>query len=230
MRKLGIILGFVVLSVVVLIGGAVAWYKISYPTYTYRYRMTVEVVTDGALRSGSSVIEVQLIKQPPIITNSPPVFPKVRGEAVFVDLGAGRNVIALLAAGPNGNNVDYPSSVVAQHFRLSGVKNEDLARFPKLQGRWELPEDQIPTLVTFADTNDPKSARVVGPGEFTEVLGPGVRLERVWIEMTDTPVTMSIERRLPWLKTHKGYLGGSFDATWTRPARNLTGAEFVQGL
>ena len=38
-------------------------YKINYPTYTYRYRMTVNVEVDGQMRSGSSVIEVRVSKQ-----------------------------------------------------------------------------------------------------------------------------------------------------------------------
>jgi len=45
-------------------------YKISYPTQTYRYRMTVNVEVDGQMRSGSSVIEVKVAEQPAIIINA----------------------------------------------------------------------------------------------------------------------------------------------------------------
>ncbi len=46
------------------------------------------------------------------------VLTKVIGEAVFVDFGQGRNVIALLAAGQNATDVDFPEYVVGKHFQL----------------------------------------------------------------------------------------------------------------
>jgi hypothetical protein len=222
--------GKIVLGVVLLIGGTVLWYMLAFPTYTYRCRMTVEVMVDGVLQSGSSVIEVQLITQPRIITDTPPVFPKVRAEAVFVDLGKGRNTIALLASGPNASFVDYPAYVVSTHFKLSTVVSEDLVKFPKLQGRWDLPDDQMPSFVTFTDLNDPKTAHVIEREEFGPVFGRDVKLGRVFIEITSDSGTREIEKKMPWLKSHKGYLGGSFDPTWSRPARNLTGTEFIRGL
>ena len=99
MRRSVRILLYIALGIVALIVGAVLFYKGVFPTYSYRYSMTVEVTVDGVVHSGSSVIEVDLVKQPRIITDTPAVLPKVHGEAVFVDLGKGRNVIALLASG-----------------------------------------------------------------------------------------------------------------------------------
>ena len=152
------ILLYIALGIVALIVGAVLFYKGVFPTYSYRYRMTVEVTVDGVVHSGSSVIEVDLVKQPRIITDTPAVLPKVHGEAVFVDLGKGRNVIALLASGPNGSNVDYPSSLVSKHFKLSW-DDWDLAKYSDLRGSSTAQSD-MPTFVTFGDLNDPKSARV----------------------------------------------------------------------
>jgi hypothetical protein len=40
------------------------FYKIKYPTYTYRYRMTVAVDAGGETRSASSVIEVTATRVP----------------------------------------------------------------------------------------------------------------------------------------------------------------------
>jgi hypothetical protein len=117
MRTLGIILGSIVLIIALLIGGAIAWWKVNYPTYTYRYRTTVEVEVDGTVHSGSSVIEVGINNQPPI-GSAPPYVAHLRGEAVFVDLGRGRNVIALLAAGAPVPNVNYPDSIVPALFDL----------------------------------------------------------------------------------------------------------------
>ena len=46
------------LGIIVAIAAVAGLYKLKYPTYTYRYRMTVEVDVGGEVRSQSSVIEV----------------------------------------------------------------------------------------------------------------------------------------------------------------------------
>ena len=244
MRTLGIIFGCIVLILMLLIGGGVVWYMLAYPAYTYRYRMTVEVMADGALHSGSSVIEVKIHTQPNLLSN-PTIFTAIRGEAVFVDLGKGRNVIALLASGPKGGNVDYPSYLVSKHFKLSW-DDWDLAKYSELRGRWDLPDDDFPTFVTFTDLNDPKSARVVGPYQFEQVFGARVRFNRAFIEMVPAgtwpfrvfgwpralagePVTRGIFQRLPWLAGFKGYSGGQAQPDWSRPEKNLTGNLFTRG-
>jgi hypothetical protein len=224
MRALRIVAAFIV----VLIVGGVAWCEVAYPTYTYRYRMTVEVEVDGKLHAGSSVIEVRLITQPTDLVPVPAVRPEASGEAVFVDLGAGRNVVALLTSGPDLLNVDYPKYVVSTHFGLSTVK-ADWGKYPKLHQRWDLPANRMPALVTFLDVNDPKSARLLSQSDFGAVLGPGIRLKRVWIEMTSDPVTRDIFRRLPWLKSFKGYSGGQSGRDRSRPDRNLTFEMFTVG-
>ena len=191
MRTLGIIL----LCILAVIGGGVAWCKISYPAYTYRYRMTVEVTVNGVVHSGSSVVEVTVQKQPEV-GDAPAQVSHVRGEAVFVDLGDGRNVIALLASGPNGSDVDYPYGLVPRLFRTS-YDEHDLPKLAGLRGRRDIPENKLPTFVTFADLNDPKSVRVVKSDEFSQVFGPNVRLSDARIEMTNEPVTRGIEQKMP---------------------------------
>jgi hypothetical protein len=181
--------------ILVLVGGAIAWWKISYPTYTYRYRMTVEVLAGGAVRSGTSVIEVRIDKQPKF-GSAPPQVSRFRGEAVFVDLGGGRNVIALLASGPAARNVDYIFNVIPTVFGLT-FADRDLAKLSSLRGSRQLPASFLPTFVTFADLNDPKTVRVVMPEEFEQAFGPGTRLLSVTVEPVDVPVTMGIEQRMP---------------------------------
>lgn len=194
MRTLGIILASVVLFIAVLIGGAIAWYKINYPTYTYRYRMTVEVEDDGKVHIGSSVIEVRINMQPQF-GSAPPYVPHTSGEAVFVDLGDGRNVIALLAAGSRAENVNYSDSIVPGLFDLPF---KDWAKLSDLRGTREVPGSRTPTFVTFTDLNDPNSARVVEPADFPKIFGAGVKPPIVTIEMTNDPVTEGIEKKLPW--------------------------------
>jgi hypothetical protein len=185
-------LGIVAACIVVLIGGAIAWWKVSYPTYTYRYRMTVEVIVDGAVRSGSSVREVRIDKQPQF-GSAPPQVSRVRGEAVFIDLGDGRNLIALLASGPTAKDVNYSYNVVPAAFGLT-FDDRDLAKLSSLRG--VRPLSRWPTFVTLADPNDPKTARVV-TDDFEQVFGPGVHPRSVVVEPTDAPITWRIEEKMP---------------------------------
>jgi hypothetical protein len=191
------IFGIIAVGIALLIVGSI-WYKARYPTYIYRYRMTVEVEVDGTVRSGASVIEVTLKKRPRITPESLSVVPFVKGDAVFVDLGGGRNVIALLASGPIANYIDNPVFLVPMLFGLPGG-DLDLVKYSGLQGRRDLTAQLLPTFVTFSDLSEPKSARVVPSNEFERMFGLGVRFRGAWIEMTNEPVTRGIETKLSWL-------------------------------
>ncbi|WP_426437213.1 hypothetical protein [Bradyrhizobium genosp. P] len=63
---------------------AFATYKFFYPTYTYRYRLTVNIEADGKLHSGSSVVEVIWYAHflPELVSFSP----ELRGQAALVPL------------------------------------------------------------------------------------------------------------------------------------------------
>jgi hypothetical protein len=188
MRKLGIIM----LCILAVIGSGIAWCNFAYPSYSYRYRMTVEVMVDGVLHSASSVVEIKLQTQPQF-GSALPIVPGTRGEATFVDLGGARNVVALLASGSDGDNVDYPIQIVPRLFNIHG----NLPKLESLRGRRDIPEQYLPTLATF-DLRDTTIARVVSPGEFENVFGPNVRFKRAWIEMTTEPVTLGIDEKFVW--------------------------------
>jgi hypothetical protein len=200
------VIGAIAACLVLIAGGVLAFWTFGYPTYTYRYRLTVEAMVGGSIHSGSGVIEIELRTQPRT-SDIPPVAPRVHGDAVFVDLGGGRNVVALLAGGAEAKDWDQPINLVPSLFPPIDARRDELARFTALRGRSDVPERLLPTLATF-DLGDPANARVVRPGEFEAVFGPGVRFQRVWIEMTDEPVTRGIEQKLapiwngpfPWQK------------------------------
>lgn len=171
------------------------------PVYSYSYRLTIEVDTPDGLKSGSSVIETTV--QDDTESWGPREARLVRwrtkGDAVFVDLGSGRQVIALLAMGATGS--DNFSRLVPKLFQLRDL--DEVRTWQGRQGRFTLPADLVPTLVTFADLSDPKTARVVRPDEFETVFGPGVRFKRAWIEMTYDPITRGIEKKIPWLNDYQ---------------------------
>jgi len=82
---------------------------------------------------------------------------------------------------------------------------------PRWVGRANLYPPLVPTLVTFGDLADPKTARVVDPYAFEQEFGAGYVFRRAWIEMVPvgiwplnnlgiygTPITRGIEKRLAW--------------------------------
>jgi hypothetical protein len=187
------------LAIILVIGaGLYVGIALAFPNYTHRYRLTVEVDTPEGVRSGSSVIEVTRKDFRWILIGGRREF-RVRGEAVFVDLGADRNVIALMAHGPRAENVDQMISLAIEAYGHYKWSEEAWAGRVKMQGPVELKPPLIPTFVTFSDVNDPKTARVLRSDNLESVFGPSVHFKRAWIEMTRSPVTSEIERRLPLL-------------------------------
>jgi hypothetical protein len=184
-------------------------YKISYPTHTYRYRMTVNVEVDGQMRSGSSVIEARVSKQPMFLPGVNPLEYSERGEAVFVDLGGQRNIVALLASGSYAEGAAYPSFVVLRHFKLNLFEDRQLASLSKLRGRWELSTQDLPTLVTFSNSGDPATVKVLRADQLEQFFGPSVRWRGVVVEMTTDAVTHVIESKLPWVTKLTSSLSGS---------------------
>lgn len=184
-------------------------YKIGYPTQTYRYRMTVNVEEDGQMRSGSSVIEARVTKQPMFLPGVNPLEYSERGEAVFVDLGGQRNIVALLASGSYAEGAAYPSFIVPQHFKLNLFKDSQLASLPQLRGRWDLTNKDLPTLITFSNPGDPATAEVLRADQLEQFFGAGVRWRGIVVEMTTDAVTHVIESKLPWVTKLTSGLSGS---------------------
>ncbi len=197
---------------------------LAFPDHAHRFRLTVEVDTPDGLHSGSSVIEAERKN-----FGWHPLAPsryeyRVRGEAVFVDLGGGRNLVAVLAHGGNAEDVSRVISLWAEaHGHNPFDKDVWSGRRELRGGVVELGPPLVPTLVTFADPLDPANVRVVQPYEFEQVFGPGVRFRRTTLEMVPTgwwpasaldlsgvPVTDGvIEQRLPWLAGMNTNLAGT---------------------
>jgi len=176
------------------------------PTYSYRYRLTIEVDTPEGLKSGSSVIETTVRDD----TESwgPPearmVRSRTKGEAVFVDLGSGKHVIALLVMGPTGaDDPDFNRLLpnLFPHRELNEMRS-----WQDRKGQFTVAANLVPTLVILPDVNSPTTAQVVRPDEFETVFGPGVRFRRAWVEMTRDPITAELEQRLPMLVTQRDWM------------------------
>jgi len=150
MKKFGIIAAVVV----ALIGGLVVAYNLAYPTYSHRYRLTIEVETPDGLKTGSSVIEPYFVAQPMILTTNIGHW-SLRGDAPFVDLGHGKKVVALNARGPTAGDVDTPVLLAIKAFGVRPCGDFcQRKKISEMSGTRDLPSALLPTLVTVSDVND----------------------------------------------------------------------------
>lgn len=158
---------------------------------SFRYRMTVEVDTPEGLKTGSAVREVIFSERA-----NGGEYGHVRGEAVAVDLPGGEVLFALLAGG--GGNGDHAGDQMASMFRQMNSDTIQLWPDPP-QLRSPIVRHPLPLLVTFREIDDPTSITRVNPGDLAARFGPGVRLSRIVVEISEDPLTKRIEERLGWL-------------------------------
>lgn len=194
----------------------------------YRYRLTVEIETSEGVRTGSSVIEVSTavagrnsIPTPGVVSH------RLRGEAVTVDLGTRGLLFALLRS---DDNSDWASNVMfgfapempavydsdgkfdsTAHFHArftAMLKNREPIVLPqRFRGsRYIEGGFARPMLVRFADIADPTTVEKVDPDNLAASFGPGVKIKRIIVQLTDDPVTTGIERHLGWLPYQRGSL------------------------
>lgn len=198
------------------------WVSYLQRTTEHRFRITIEVETPEGPKRGASVWSVTCTL--PINRGGWSFMTggtRVVGEAIFVDLGQGRNLMGLMAHGPTAEGLN--SDIAADAFQQEGVpKNQPWCPYaPKWNGFRLLRGNLIPTLATFADLNDPASGRVVPATDvgFYSIFGPGYRLESVTLEMVPvgvwplnliglwgTPITHGIEQQIPFLVSHREQL------------------------
>jgi len=176
-------------------------------TESYRYKLTLAVNTPAGVMKASSVVEVLFWG---IVIPDRGVTHQLRGEALYLDLGAGRRpLIALItkqlhpraekdaAWSPDGG----PTSFLA---RLNGVPPSNnfldrVANLSRMRSVREIAPSDLPDLVTFADINNPGSVIEVNPNDLQAALGPDVSWSKVTLEVTDEPITTGLKAKLPWL-------------------------------
>lgn len=222
----------------------------------YRYRLTVEVETPHGIHAGSSVIELEPGE---VGTTLGGAAVEVRGEAVAVDLPGGRMLFALLRADGFSN---WPASVMEVvnpvPFRQPRDKPTDTffrrqQKAIRANGKLMIvphaanfgPSGQpmgteyhgelknvYPVFVRFRDPRDPKTVERVDPDNLAASFGPGVRLRRITVQLTDDSVTRGIATRLEWLQNQRGQLVSATkdDPKILRELSTITEGDFSIGL
>ncbi|WP_025036645.1 hypothetical protein [Bradyrhizobium sp. DOA9] len=174
----------------------------------HKFRLTVEVTTPAGIKTGSSILAVV-----PDRNYNRSGRTTMRGEAVFVDLGQGKNIVVLLAhqqgAKLDLDDINYVALRAYGAARGSRVSFKDMSR---QTGTVPVQGELIPVLVSFGDLRDPSTARLVASDRAEAILGEGYAIRGVSAEVVPNglwpidfggalgePVTRGIEAKLPWL-------------------------------
>ena len=123
----------------------------------HKYRLTVEVETPEGVKSASGVMAVH-----PDRSYSRGGKTSTKGDAVFVDLGGGKNLVALLAHLDKSLELDEINYVALRAYKAAG-QNVTFNQMSRVTGTVPVKGEVIPVLVSFADPADPATARVVPP-------------------------------------------------------------------
>jgi len=194
----------------------------------HKYRLTVEVETPQGRKSASGVLAVH-----PDRSYSRGGHTKTVGDAVYVDLGGGKNLVALLAHIDKNLELDGTNYVALRAY-LAGGKRVSFNEMNRQTGIVPVTGALIPVLATFADPANPGTARNVSPDESETALGKGYRLHGITAEAVPNgfwpldfggalgePVTRGIQSKLPWLN------GADNAAATALRAAGLPGVEAI---
>jgi len=177
------------------------------PSMKINYKVTVEIETPEGIKTGYAVR--QIYNRTPLVR-----FPDVgnpasiRGEAVVVDLGERGKVFFTLSdqSRKNGLYQAFPTKAPSSK---DGVQYYIKTLKPGMKAEWSKFK---PKFVMFRDITDPKSItllrneerwnddlrQVTADDHFEAILGQGVQLKIITVEITDEPVTWGVvEENLP---------------------------------
>ena len=174
----------------------------------HKYRLTLEVETPEGRKSASGVMAVH-----PDRSYTRRGQTRTLGDAVFVDLGQGKNLVALLAHVDNNKlELDDMNYVALRAYAAAAGKRVPFSEMSRMTGVAPVKHELIPVLIAFADPATPGSAKLVPPGDAEAVLGKGYRLQGISAEAVPNgywpldfggalgePVTRGIQAKLPWL-------------------------------
>jgi hypothetical protein len=159
---------------------------------------------------------------------------RTKGDAVFVDLGGAKNLVALLAHVDKTVDLDGMNYVALRAYNAAGRK-VSFNEMSRMTGAVPVQGALIPILVTFADPADPRTARAVPPDQVEAALGRGFHLHGISAEVVPNglwpldfggflgePVTRGIETRLPWLSAANDAAGKALQAA------GLQGGEAIE--
>ena len=174
----------------------------------HKYRLAVEVTTPDGIRTSSGILAVV-----PDRNYNRSGRTLARGEAVFVDLGRGKNLVALLAHRQDGKlDFDDINYVALRAYGAARGNRVSFNEISRQTGLVPVQGELIPVLLSFGDPGDPTTARLVASDHAEAVLGDSYAIRSLTAEVVPNgfwpvdfggvlgePVTRGIEAKLPWL-------------------------------
>jgi hypothetical protein len=139
----------------------------------HKYRLTLEVETPDGIRSASGVMAVV-----PDRAHGRGGHTNSRADALFVDLGGGGNLLALLAHLDASLDLDGIDHLALRAYGEASGKPMSFNAMSGMTGIVPVRGALIPVLVTFRDLADPATMRVVAPDDSRS--GAGDRLSPPW--------------------------------------------------
>ncbi len=191
MRILGAIAAVLVLSVLAF----VTWYKLTFPSYTFHYRLTVQVEVDGEIKEASGVVGIRWLDTPDWPNAAAFKF-HAFGQTLLVDLGSYGVLFVPLSASEEREGLDAKRLPFGQQVPRT---HDVVERAINAKGPSQVAPHNLPQFIWQPQLNDPSSAVVVTARQFPEVISPNVRLVGVWTEITEEPVSTGLEEEVPWI-------------------------------
>src|ERR1700730_6637000 len=162
---------------------------------TYRYKLTLAVNTPEGLKRGSSVVEVMFYE---VTFPERGTMHKLRGEALYLDLGRARPLIALLTSRLHSTygkeqhwtyDAGPGTTLLSRLYGQSPSPDfmDDVPSIARMREPHRVTLAELPDLVTFADINDPKSVIEVDPNDLQATLGSNITWNEITLESTDEP-------------------------------------------
>jgi hypothetical protein len=172
---------------------------------SFRYKITVQVDTPEGVKTGFAVHEMTVHKSSVDLGElSPKQSSKTRGEAVAVDLSGGQTLFVLIRNNSTVINALTQKETGSWIDKALQIVDGDIPSGPQ-EIRFSKATDysirgRYPLFVRFRDINDPKTVEQVRSNDLAASFGPGVKLKRLTVEVTEEDVTVGILERLKWLK------------------------------
>jgi hypothetical protein len=181
---------------------------IVYPSYKYRYKMTVEVETPQGIKTGSSVIEVHSTFMPGWMgLNSSDRVGGIRisGEGAFVDVAEGKTLFVLLGGSPKSRNPHSLLTDAVPFSRKNGDKSgptqyEYMRYYGTLKNaKGILPRDEYPRMVSAIVTNNRNiEFQVIETGQIEKVFGTDIKIRQIIVETTNDPLEWKMRKLSMW--------------------------------
>ncbi len=189
------------------------WLNGYFGSYSWRQKLTIEVETPAGPVTGSAVTAVRFFDDN-IMVDGAQIKTRIKGEAVSLDLGQGHHLFALLG---HSKAPEYIARLAPKIlWERDGVGGWDaIAKASSLTSPLVVPPKNYPMFVTFGDIKDPKSVKLVDPGNLAGTFGPGYSLESIALEITEEPVTSGkVESVLGWLSSVGMARGSLIPVSW----------------